>query len=280
MLLKGFITELMVPCGLHLILAHHRYLYRFLFDVINNRKQNDLIAVALREIGCGYLAFSLEVYHSSKKKHYDGSETLRMCGNDCKQIESQCDTMLNKFVRSHENWNGDSCLKLRQLLELYRNFADLARDTRSTTADIERANSFMNRAEFYFSKFMQYTGTKAVSGLPYMHYLRNHVGFLMHFYAELGWVYGMFTCNAGEHLNKRIKFSEINETNLDENRFMIVTRLTRLKQFFFTDTITPNKTEFICSACNQPGHNRKNKNCPLHPSHPTIEFEDSEDEQN
>lgn len=63
MLSKSFITELMVPCGLHLILAHHRYLYRFLFDVINNRKQNDIIAVALREIGCGYLAFSLDTYH-------------------------------------------------------------------------------------------------------------------------------------------------------------------------------------------------------------------------
>lgn len=92
------------------------------------------------------------------------------------------------------------------------------------------------------------------------------------------WGYGMFCCNASEHLNKRIKFSELNETNLDEKRFYTVTHMMRLKQFVFTECIMANKKDIKCSACNQIGHNKKNKSCPLHPSHPPIQFEESDDE--
>lgn len=88
----------------------------------------------------------------------------------------------------------------------------------------------------------------------------------------------MFSCNAGEHLNKRIKFSEINETNMDKNRFFTVTHMTRLKQFNFTDCIMPVTKIITCTACQQTGHNKKNKSCPMHPSHPPIQFNDSDDD--
>lgn len=40
------------------------------------------------------------------------------------------------------------------------------------------------------------------------------------------------------------------------------------------------KKNITCSACNQPGHNKKNKSCPLHPSHPGLNFDDSDDDLN
>ena len=33
-----------------------------------------------------------------------------------------------------------------------------------------------------------------------------------------------------------------------------------------------------CSACKQKGHNKKNKNCPLHPSQVQLDFSDTDDE--
>lgn len=52
----------MPPCALHLILAVHRYLWRFLYDVINKRGQDDLIPNALRHISLDFLAFQIESY--------------------------------------------------------------------------------------------------------------------------------------------------------------------------------------------------------------------------
>ena len=115
--------------------------------------------------------------------------------------------------------------------------------------------------------------------MPYLHYLRSHTGDLMVLYAHLfNWGYGYFSCNAGEHLNKRIKSSEMNDTNIGRDRFKTVIRLFRLKQLEFPKSIKVTKSEVKCSACNQPGHNKKNKSCPLHPSHPPIEFDESDEE--
>ena len=116
--------------------------------------------------------------------------------------------------------------------------------------------------------------------MPYLHYLRYHVGNIMVQHFDLfGWGYGVYCCNAGEHLNKLIKTSELNDTNLDTKRFYTIVHLMRLKQFFYIDTITKKKTITItCSACHQQGHNKKNKSCPMHPSHPPIEFDESDDE--
>ena len=137
--------------------------------------------------------------------------------------------------------------------------------------------SFEARAEKFFQKFLRSAGTSSLNGLPYLHYLRNHVAQLMTIYEDLfGWGYGMFSCNAGEHLNKRIKFSEICETNLDKNRFFTVTHMMRLKQFHFPEIIIPGSKEVTCSVCKQTGHNKKNKSCPMHESHPLIQFDDSD----
>ena len=94
-----------------------------------------------------------------------------------------------------------------------------------------------------------------------------------------GWGYGYFSTNGGEHLNKRIKHYELSETNLSQYRFKTIIHLIRTKQFYFTESIMPSEKTITCSACNQQGHNRKNKSCPMHPSHPSIEFEDSDIEE-
>ena len=80
--------------------------------------------------------------------------------------------------------------------------------------------------------------------------------------------------------NKRIKCSELQETNLDTKRFHAVMHLMRTKQFEFTASIMASTKEIKCSACNQIGHNRKNKMCPLHPTHPIIEFDNSDESDN
>ena len=148
------------------------------------------------------------------------------------------------------------------------------RDIRTIHPDVDRIYSFSKRSENYFQLFKSSAGTTSLSTLPYLHYLRNHTGDLMTLHFSLfGWGYGMFCCNAGEHLNKRIKVFEVSETNMDQNRFVTVVKLIRMKQFVFTDSIMQNKVTVTCSACKQHGHNRKNKSCPLHPSHPTIEFD-------
>ena len=59
---QSFITPLLAPCGLHMILANHRYLWKMTYDVINKRGQDELISAALKKIGAGYLAFQLESY--------------------------------------------------------------------------------------------------------------------------------------------------------------------------------------------------------------------------
>ena len=121
--------------------------------------------------------------------------------------------------------------------------------------------------------------SNALHGLPYFHYLRSHVPELMTFYEEyFGYGYGYFCCNAGEHLNKLIKTSEIADTNMGEDRFKTIVHKLRLKQFIFTKNIMKQYCTVTCSACNEKGHNKKNKSCPLHPSHPTIVFSDSDND--
>ena len=143
----GMITDTMLPCGLHLILAHHRYLWKF--NLINNKRdQEHLIPDGLRSISCGYLAYQYESYFKSKGKQYDGSATLKMIGNDCKLIELNIKKFLSVFIKSKngENWNSKSFLKMRQVYTLYELFADLTKDIRSTKADSKRTLTFSSRA--------------------------------------------------------------------------------------------------------------------------------------
>jgi len=242
---------------------------------------DSLIPPALRKIGCGYLAYQLEQYHKSKKKCYDGSSTLKMIGNDCKLIELNIDVFLDNFISKDkgETWESSSASKLRQLLQLYKLFADLARDIRAVEVNEDRINSFTKRAENYFQKFLVGASSSSLNRLPYMHYLRNHTGDLMVQHMQIfGWGYGVYCCHAGEHLNKIIKTFEITEANLDMSRFRTIVHLFRSKQLIFTDSITPKQVTVTCSACGEVGHNKKNKSCRLHTSHPIIEFEESDDE--
>ena len=62
LLFDATILEFIPPCGLHLILAHHRYMWKFLHSIITKRSQEELFPVALRKIGCTYLAFQLDSY--------------------------------------------------------------------------------------------------------------------------------------------------------------------------------------------------------------------------
>nr|XP_047125438.1 uncharacterized protein LOC124807535 [Hydra vulgaris] len=126
-LIEGLIIDFMPQCGLHLILAQHRYLWKFLFDVVNKRSQENLLSEGLKKIGCSYLAFQLDCYFKSKKKHYDGTENLRMIGNDFKILEANIDTFLTVFVENQSvSWQSQKSQKLRHILQLYNAWADLA----------------------------------------------------------------------------------------------------------------------------------------------------------
>ena len=95
---------------------------------------------------------------------------------------------------------------------------------------------------------------------------------------HLNWGYGYFNCNGGEHLNKRIKCMEFGSTNLQSDRFSCIVRSMRVKQIHHPEQILHKITEKTCSACMEVGHNKKNKNCPMHPSRLTIDFSESEEE--
>lgn len=156
----------------------------------------------------------------------------------------------------------------------------ISSDIRSLNGNEERIATFEKRAEEYFQKFLLNAGSAFVSKLPYMHYLRQHIGSLMKTYYDLlGWGYGMFSTNSGEHLNKRIKYYELNETNLDKSRFYNIIKLMRTKQLHFASCVLEPKRNVICSACNEPGHTKKNRSCPFHPSHPKLEYDPSDNEE-
>ena len=278
-LFDGFELLLMPPCGLHLILAHHRYLWSYVMDVILRRKQDHLITKAFAKVDCHYLALQYKSYHSSKNKLYDGSPTLKMIGEDCKQMEKNIEKFVSVFLSEGQDIKEKSCESLRKIVTLYKLFSDIALDIRSIEYNSERANSFSKRVDNYYQKFRQYAPSSCSSRKPYMHILREHISSIMLFWGEhLGWGYGYFNCNGGEHLNKRIKAMEYGVTNMKDDRFMVIMRFMRVKQFFYPEQLLPSSRDMTCSACKQKGHNKKNKNCPLHPSQVQLDFSDTDDE--
>ena len=158
-------------------------------------------------------------------------------------------------------------------------FKDLAFDIRKMTYNAERGNSFQARAEKYFQKFKKVSRGSCTGGKPYLHILREHIPFYLKILGEcLNWGYGYFNCNAGEHLNKRVKCMEFGATNLGDDRFICIMRQMRVKQLHEPQEIFRNSIEVRCTVCHEIGHNRKNKNCPLHPDRVEIYFSDSDDE--
>jgi len=90
-----FAAECNVACALHTILAIHRQMWKVVDHVVTSRNQCHLLTAALRSAGCDYMAFQVECYFASKNKVYDGSDTLRMTGEDCRMLEQNID----KFVQ-------------------------------------------------------------------------------------------------------------------------------------------------------------------------------------
>ena len=118
--------ELLPPCGLHLILAHHRYLWEFLQSVIIRRNQQNLIPVAFKRIDCSYLSLQYRSFLESKKKHFDGNQKLKMIGDDCKKMEVQIDKFLSVFILEGDTIESKSCEYLKHVLRLYKMFQDIA----------------------------------------------------------------------------------------------------------------------------------------------------------
>ena len=150
---------------------------------------------------------------------------------------------------------------------------------RRKTFDLDRSNTFGDRARKFMEKLKKWAGGASTSGLPYLHIMLDHIGDLMIQWGSLlEWGYGYFSCTAGEHLNKRIKVEELSGTNLSNSRFADIIRNMRIKQFYYVNSICKEHKEITCSRCHEKGHNRKNKSCLLHPSQPNITFEVSDDE--
>ena len=71
---------------------------------------------------------------------------------------------------------------------------------------------------------------------------------------------------------------EFEHTNFNMNRFEVIVRNLRVKQFHYSTSILKAENEIKCGRCNQPGHNKKNKSCSMHPSQPHIVFDQSDEE--
>ena len=223
--------ELLPPCGLHLILAHHRYLWEFLQSIIVKRNQQHLIPAAFKTIDCSYLSLQYSSYLESKSKNYDGNGKLKMIGEDCKKMEVHIDKFLSVFIPDGETINSKSCEYIKHILGLYRMLQDIALDIRSTSYNSERVSTFQARVQAFFKSFKKVSRDMHVNRKPYLHILRDHIGDYMHLWGELmDWGYGTFNCNAGEHLNKQIKSLEFDSSNLQDDRFIQIVRSFRLRQ--------------------------------------------------
>eukprot|EP00111_Clytia_hemisphaerica_P010624 TCONS_00031050-protein len=144
---------------------------------------------------------------------------------------------------------------------------------------MERVKSFKTHAEKFFQHFKSSCPGMSTGRKPYLHILREHVGEFMEFWAEIGWGYGFFNCNGGEHLNKCIKNLELHNTNFDDGRFKTIMRHLRVKQFHYPESIFSSaEKNMTCSRCKEKGHIKKNKNCRLHPDQPSPHIDDSDNE--
>uniref|UniRef100_A0A7M5WU97 Uncharacterized protein n=2 Tax=Clytia hemisphaerica TaxID=252671 RepID=A0A7M5WU97_9CNID len=277
----SYIIETMPPCGLHLILAIHRYLWTYLYHIISKRGQEDQITTALRHIQLDYLAYQIECYHKSKKKMYDGSDTLKMIGNDCKIFEMNIDKFLDVFIKKGEKKTSMTYYRLRKISQLYNKFRDIARTIRSVNPSQEEVDQFETKVEDFFQKMKEFCGDDAIKRKPYLHILREHIPpILKLWFSILGWGYGYFHCSAGEHLNKQMKTLERYGTNNKDNRFIKILKKIRLRQFHFSQSVLKNESSITCSRCHEVGHNCKNKSCRLHPDqpmeyHPPTDTEDN-----
>ena len=71
---------------------------------------------------------------------------------------------------------------------------------------------------------------------------------------------------------------EFGVTNLKDDRFYCIMHHLRVKQFHYPQKMLQIKKQFRYRACNEIGHNKKNKNCPLHPDHVELYFSESDED--
>ena len=280
-LLSCLTHETMPVCSLHLILAVHRLFWKIIHSVAKARNQEELIVPALKKIGCHYLAFQMKSYFNCKGKHYDGSSTMRMTGNDCKRLEANVEAFVSTFLVSTggETIRDQSATRLYLLQKAVQSFRDIAHDLRSAKATQKRVDSFSDRVEKWFLFCKAQFPSECTQRMPYVHILREHVGPLLKFwFAALGWGYGMFSCSASEHLNKRLKVFECDHTSRKTSRFYSIIHSLRVLSFYYPNSLfTASNSSVKCSACGEKGHNKKNRLCPNHPTR-ILDFSDSEEE--
>ena len=75
-----------------------------------------------------------------------------------------------------------------------------------------------------------------------------------------------------------VKTMEWGCTNRDERRFLYIMKMFRTQHFHYPENVFTPTRDVTCSASHQKGHTKKNKACPMHPSQPVIQFDESDDE--
>jgi len=112
--------------------------------------------------------------------------------------------------------------KIREVMKMYRLFHDLALDLRSTSGDLQRAQSFRGRV-LHFLNHVQNVGLRdCIHRVTYVHLLADHIPQWMVLWCELlDFGYGYFTGSSGEHLNKVVKVLEMTHSNLSSKRQIV-----------------------------------------------------------
>jgi len=274
---KCFAAECNLSCSLHMTLAIHRQLWKHVDHVVSSRNQAELLSDALKTAGCSYMAFQMDKYILSKQKRYDGNEQIRMTGEDCRQLEMNIGKFVQVLCRG-KPLSDASNQGLQHIVSFYSKFHDIAQDLRSTSGNLQRAKSFRSRVNGFVTLFQKVGTHDCTKRVMYVHVLIDHIPKWIVLWCELmGWGYGIFTTTSGEHLNKQVKLLEIGHSDLSGNRYQQILRMLRVRMFHFPSLVLDDPTrDMRCSRCNQKGHNKKNKCCPMHPSQPPLYFSDTD----
>ena len=94
-LLSCFAAECNLACSLHDILAVHCQMWKAVDQIVICSNRSHQLSAALRAAGADYMGFQVGQYNNSKRKHYDGSEKIKMTGEDCRLLKMNID----KFVK-------------------------------------------------------------------------------------------------------------------------------------------------------------------------------------
>ena len=200
-----------------------------------------------------------------------------MTGVDCIRLEEQIEQFVSFFVRPGQTLSDPSCMELRHLVDLFQLVRKITTEMRAEETTAERIAQFRMNTEKLRVLMMKCCPAECSSKVPYLHALLDHVADVMQFWhSTMAWGYGYFSCMAGEHLNKMLKEVEYEETNFSSLSLFQAVRKARVRAFFYPSTLFSSQNVVKCSACQQLGHNRRNKLCPL--KRPHCDIEDSDDD--